>query len=307
MTALTIVTYHYVRPIGGSRYPNIKGLEIEGFRRQLDFLTTNYAMITPWQLIKAAKGETLPENACLLTFDDGYKDHFEFVFPELARRSLSGAFFPPAEAIEHRKMLPVNLVHMILACQTDIEKLIIDLRSECVGAGMSLCAFTNKWQELAKPSRYDPAEIVFVKRLLQHGLDARLREQISATLFRKYVSSDLTGFASEFYMDVSDCKELLAGNMYVGSHGNRHLWLEKETRKSQEEDIDESLRFLARLGATTCDWMLCFPYGSYNDDTLSVMRGKGAVIGLTTKSAVADTVNADFLILPRMDTNSFAQ
>jgi len=30
MTQLTIVMYHYVRPIKGSAWPKIKGLELEG-------------------------------------------------------------------------------------------------------------------------------------------------------------------------------------------------------------------------------------------------------------------------------------
>ena len=37
MSDLTIITYHYVRPIIDSKFPGIKGLEIEGFKRQLDF------------------------------------------------------------------------------------------------------------------------------------------------------------------------------------------------------------------------------------------------------------------------------
>ena len=31
MSKLTIVMYHYVRPINGSRYPEIKGLELDDF------------------------------------------------------------------------------------------------------------------------------------------------------------------------------------------------------------------------------------------------------------------------------------
>ena len=35
---LTIVMYHYVREIKNSKFPDIKGLEIENFRRQLNYL-----------------------------------------------------------------------------------------------------------------------------------------------------------------------------------------------------------------------------------------------------------------------------
>ena len=42
---ITIVMYHYVRPIQGSRYPGIKGLEYKLFEEQIDFLRKNYQII----------------------------------------------------------------------------------------------------------------------------------------------------------------------------------------------------------------------------------------------------------------------
>ena len=35
---LTIVMYHYVRKIKGSQFSNIKGLEFDAFKYQLDYL-----------------------------------------------------------------------------------------------------------------------------------------------------------------------------------------------------------------------------------------------------------------------------
>ena len=76
--------YHYVRPIKGSKFPGIKGLELDGFKQQLDYLTENFNIVSTEKVINAAKHSSpLPNNACWLTFDDGYKDHFKFVMPEL--------------------------------------------------------------------------------------------------------------------------------------------------------------------------------------------------------------------------------
>lgn len=78
MTELTIVMYHYVRPIVGSKYPGIKGLEVEAFKRQLDFLEEHYSIVSSEQVLDAiSKNSLLPSNACWLTFDDGYKDHYK--------------------------------------------------------------------------------------------------------------------------------------------------------------------------------------------------------------------------------------
>ena len=50
MNDLTIVMYHYVRNIKDSQYQNIKGLETDGFRRQLDYLSDNINIIKEMQL-----------------------------------------------------------------------------------------------------------------------------------------------------------------------------------------------------------------------------------------------------------------
>ena len=43
---LDIVMYHYVRPISKSRYPKIKGLELEAFKKQLDFFLKEKNLVT---------------------------------------------------------------------------------------------------------------------------------------------------------------------------------------------------------------------------------------------------------------------
>ena len=64
MSNLTIVMYHYVRPIRESEFPDIKGLELEGFNRQLDFLEQNYSIVTTEQVIAAVtKDKKLPKHA----------------------------------------------------------------------------------------------------------------------------------------------------------------------------------------------------------------------------------------------------
>ena len=95
MNKLTIIMYHYVREIENSKYPKIKGLEFSAFKRQLDFLENNFEIIDVQKLLDfASSSKNLPENSCLLTFDDGYKDHIEYVLPELLKRKIQGSFFP---------------------------------------------------------------------------------------------------------------------------------------------------------------------------------------------------------------------
>ena len=38
---VTIISYHYVRPIKKSKHPNLKGLEVNDFEKQIKFLKKN--------------------------------------------------------------------------------------------------------------------------------------------------------------------------------------------------------------------------------------------------------------------------
>ena len=48
---LTVVMYHYVRDLVHSRYPRIKGLQIELFREQVRFLQKHYNFVTVEQVL----------------------------------------------------------------------------------------------------------------------------------------------------------------------------------------------------------------------------------------------------------------
>jgi peptidoglycan/xylan/chitin deacetylase (PgdA/CDA1 family) len=307
--------YHYVRPIKGSRYPSIKGLELDSFKRQLDYLEQNFNLIKADTLIEHVKGKpALPANACLLTFDDGYKDHYLHVLPELKRRGLYGSFFPPVKPVKDGKVLDVNKIHFILSEQPDIKILINDLRtmlskSQCNFDSNTdeLKSFEFYWDEYAKPSRFDSKEIIFFKRMLQHILPDDVRSNICNILFQRYVCDDQSDFASQLYMSVDEVKELVHSGMYVGSHGYQHIWLNKETRDNQFVEIDSSLKFLADIGAPTKDWVMCYPYGGYNADTLDILSARSCCLGLTTKAGLAELRSDALLELPRFDTNEFPQ
>lgn len=308
MSQITIIMYHYVRPIKGSSWPEIKGLELEGFRRQLDYLLANFKVITAEDVINAVMfGEALPSNSCWLTFDDGYKDHLSYVLPELLKRKIQGSFFVPVKPIMERRMLDVNSVHHILASTHEVASLVSDLNNELRSSGFTEPELITYWNQYAVSNRYDSKEVVYFKRILQHVLPELVRNRIVSKLFQKYVERSESEFADLLYMTEVDIKELVNSGMYVGSHGYRHLWLNKEDRDSQKQEINRSLRFLSSVGASTENWIMCYPYGAYNEDTIGLLEKSNCAVGITTEVAKADLKTHHYLKLPRFDTNDFPQ
>ena len=86
-STINIVMYHYVREIKNSNYPNLKGLEYKDFKNQIDYFCKNFNVISNDDFIEIIKTKKIPSKPSIfLTFDDGYIDHFKYVFPYLKKK-----------------------------------------------------------------------------------------------------------------------------------------------------------------------------------------------------------------------------
>ena len=90
----------------------------------------------------------------------------------------------------------------------------------------------------------------------------------------------------------------------MGIHGYDHYWLGNLSEEKMKEDVDKALEIMDPF-IDKKQWVMNYPYGSYNDGVLNYIRGKGACLGLTTKVAVADLAQHGLLELPRLDCNDF--
>jgi len=305
--SLTIVMYHYVRDLEHSRYPEIKGLTTAHFKAQIDYIKKYYNVISGHDLLDAINsGSELPPRALLLTFDDGYSDHFTQVFPILDQEGIRACFFPSAKCILENEILDVNKIHFILASAPDKMELIENIFSMVAEyrTKFQLLNSDQYWKKLAVAKRFDTREVAFIKHMLQRELPERVRKAITNALFKKYVSSDERAFSQELYMSLDQLQCLYRHGMYIGSHGYNHYWLDHLERKEQETEICQSLEFLRRISGTTVEeWIMCYPHGAYNDSLLAVLADHGCTLGLTTKIGIADLEQHHPLALPRIDTN----
>lgn len=304
---LTIVMYHYVRDLRHSRFPRTKGLDVRDFRGQLDYLQRRHTVVSMEEVMYAAQGSPtdLPDDAVLLTFDDGFVDHYTTVLPLLDERGWQGSFFVPSGPVLERKVLDVHKLHFVLAAVENTETLVDELLEavEDYRGQYDLAEGEQYWHRLAQPGRFDPAEIIFIKRMLQCELPPRVREEIVNRLFETHVSSDEAAFAAELYLTLDQLRIMQRLGMHIGGHGETHCWLDRVGPEHREREIRVSLDLLTRVGADTEAWSFAYPYGAHDDALRSMLAAAGAKVGLTTEAARADLWRHKPLMLPRLDTN----
>jgi peptidoglycan/xylan/chitin deacetylase (PgdA/CDA1 family) len=304
---LTIVMYHFVRDLEHSRYPEIKGLRVEEFKEQLGYIEKYYNVVRMEDVIDAFDSgqDLLPPNPLLLTFDDGYIDHFTNVFPILNGKRMQGSFFPPSKAIKENRVLDVNKIHFLLASVSEKSKIVESIFSMLDELREEYPVQPNEHYQriVSTESRFDTSQVTFIKAMLQRELPEEVRKVIVDRLFRKYVTSDEAAFSSELYMNLDQIRCMNRNGMFIGSHGYDHYWIGTLDPGRQEREIDLCLGFLNEIGSALSDWVMCYPYGSYNDSLLEILNKRGCKLGLTVNVDIADLGQVNPLLLPRLDTN----
>jgi peptidoglycan/xylan/chitin deacetylase (PgdA/CDA1 family) len=112
----TIAYYHIV---SDQDVPHVKHLynfrTTHEFRRDLDVFLKLYRPITLHELLTSVRTrERLPENAFLLTFDDGFREMYDVVAPILVEKGISATFFLTTAFIDNADMAHHNKVSLLI-------------------------------------------------------------------------------------------------------------------------------------------------------------------------------------------------
>lgn len=255
---LSIVTYHYVRDLPNSRFPAIKGLHVDEFRRQVKRLSERFEMVS-WDSFRAyLEGRYRPRRPlCQLHFDDGLRDHHEAVLPILAEAGIEGVFFLITRCLEESWVALAHRNHFLLAA-TDFASLERRLH-ETIDALAPETSLDFATEEARRVYRWDSAEVARYKFLVNYRLPPPVRESVLEALFRT-TFPDEAGFARELYLGWPEVAELRSAGMVVGGHSHTHRALSTLPEAEQAADVRRCARVLdRRLGPGPHPFS--YPYG----------------------------------------------
>ncbi len=303
-----IVMYHYVREKKKNNFPNLNFLEFKEFRRQIKHFKKKYNILDNDQFCEILTSKKIPKKkSILLTFDDGYYDHYKYVYPELCKNKISGLFYPTVDTIERNVLLDVNKIQFILAKEKNRDKLL-----------EKIFKFLNKFKNEKKiisnigkiklKSRWDDKKTILIKRLLQYYLPKKIKNQILERLYNEIVGIEEKTLSKIFYINKKHIKEMNSNGMTFGGHGYKHFWLGKLKSIDQEKDIKKSINFFKKLKIYNSNFSFCYPYGSFNSHTIKILKNLKVKFALTTnKSSLTKNNIKKRFIIPRFDTNDFRQ
>lgn len=299
--SLTVMMYHYVRDSGDEAEAGsgIPGLPVTRFETQLDELARRHEMIGWPDLRAGLSGEkSLPPGACLLTFDDGLRDHYLNVFPALRARGLSGLFFALARGPGDGLALGHKL-HFLLA-RLGVERLRQAVWLRLTPQAQAAYARAEERHRASEHAGGESPEVGELKSVLQRELSPEAQGLLSQ-LFEEHIGPEAE-MAREFYLMQDQIAEMAADGMNFGGHSRSHPWFDWVDAPCQAEEISTSAAWLREIEAGP--WAFAYPYGGLSAESPGLLRAHDFAAAFTT---VEQVVHADPFFIGRWDGELFAR
>jgi peptidoglycan/xylan/chitin deacetylase (PgdA/CDA1 family) len=304
---MRFVTYHYVRPSPDRPPHGYYHLSLADFRRQLDRLDAEYDLLDRATFLDCVRGHSSPpDDALVLTFDDGLADHAEWVVPELTARDLFGVFFVPTGPLVGEGVLSVHRVHALAGRHggTDLRDALVEV---CREYGLADDGASGASGDDPYAGRETDDALTTFKRVLNFEVPYALLDDVLGDLERRFGTAPS---ADEYYCSRDQLREIRDAGMVVGAHSVGHPVLSRLAEDDQRDEITDSFGTLADVLSDHRAKLFAYPYGTertFTPETRALLDGVGCDAAFTTVSGEAsesDLRNRS-LAVPRMDCNEF--
>ena len=292
------VMYHYVRDNKLENTLNLQSLSIVNFKKQLDWLEGNFKPMSFNEYNKCIKENTpFPDNKFLLTFDDGLKDHYDHVYPELKKRNLWGMFYINSQVFLEKNPLAVHITHFIL------DKIGVEKYTQLIQSKLEKYNIKLEVSYFDEIYRYDDASYKAVKKIMNYELDYKIRDVIIDELFYDFFNSK-EQFCNDVYCNENEIEEMIKGGMVIGGHTHSHRVLSRLSSKEQFVELQRSADYLKNRYSIN-EPIFSFPYGhidTYNNKTLEHLHELNYHSAFNTVRGATCIIKSGKYELQRYDT-----
>ena len=261
---LLILTYHRVLPLNHpARQYEEKGMIVseQHFEMHLRLLGryATFMHLEDW-LRQREAGVALPRLTCVITFDDGWADNYDYALPILQRLKVPATIYLVTARIGSKQgFWPTNLARQLFAAWHVSNHQLI--------TGLSQALPTVAWpQDVPQHDRQD-AVSKLIDQLKKHYRD----EHIDAALAQVQGTN-----LSDPVVDLLDWEQVrsMAATSFInfGSHTRNHCRLNAQLPEQQldQEIVGSSSDIADKLGKVCVGF--CYPNGDASSDAMEKVR-----------------------------------
>ncbi len=284
-----VLMYHRVIPLSLMDDIHSTGgivTEASLFARHLSWLREEFNVLSVRELIELFDaGREIPSASCLLTFDDGWRDNYEYAKPLLERHCVPAMIFLPYDYINNeivfwQEELLARL--LVLSSSGDVRhqeylQLLTGLK-----AGAEKQSLRDYITNLKTKSYAEIASILNDLRNLQKDIEVDLSQ--------------------DRYLDWEQVEMMSRSVISFGSHTLSHRILTQIDAREAEHEILQSKRLLDQKIEGGVD-AIAYPNGNCSADVERMIGQAHYRIGFTTKPGYV-SILSNILSLPRINIHT---
>jgi len=254
---LLVVNYHRIGTSAGNLFDDGAFSAVpEEFDAQVAYLSRRFRLLSLSELLELSRNRfQFPERCALITFDDGYKDNFEFAFPILRKHSASAVFFVATDYVENPRLTWWDHIAYVIK-QTQRQTLVLDTNPPVM-------------IDLAKTPR--EKAILQILRVFKSASMANEAGFLSQLEQAAEVQVDRTALGRTLFMTWSNLNQLVASGMSIGSHTHTHQILAQLLEADQRQELGLS-RELLECHLRTPVLSVSYPVGGQDKFTATTKR-----------------------------------
>ncbi len=291
-----VVMYHYVWQDMQNVPGGIRPLLSTEFDTQLDFLESRYQIVSAESFLDRV-GEESDWPPCLLTFDDGTRDHADVVMPVLARRDLTGVFFIISDAARGKLMPTTHLVHWLLG--NDDEQIWKSLQAYASKDP----AMLGTAEDAKRIYHYESQTRGRIKYALNMSMTPKLARQFALSMLDRSGVTEKQ-LSRDWFSSRDQLGAMHRAGMTLAVHGRTHTSLQ-QLGPAIAEEIDDCSNFLTEITGKPPTWWAC-PFGGSGASTedhatmQNAMRKVG-IRGAVSTASSSVLAGCDVMSIPRVD------
>ncbi len=257
-SSVMILAYHtldtptFLREVLGITF------QIQDFISQMDYLAKHHPVLSMGELLSGLQGSaSLPSNAVVITFDDGYEDISRVAAPILTQKQLPATVFITPGSIGTQRSIWTNRLYGIIA-KSRVQRLKITFPDGQEGVYLFSDRISRQRSALQLSGR--------LKRIPEDDRE-QLLHQIA-----EWMETDPEDdpHAMLPMLDWDQVRALHQSGFTIGSHTCSHPILSRCSMERQWEELHQSKRLIEENIGDECQ-VLAYPNGGPDDYTTQTM------------------------------------
>jgi peptidoglycan/xylan/chitin deacetylase (PgdA/CDA1 family) len=245
---------------------------------------------------------TPARDLCLLTFDDGLKEHYTEVTPLLVEHGMQGIFFLITSCVQEQRVASVHMNHVLMATLDFAEYQQAFFQRLHTLTALASAAPQVDRQVAQRAYRWDTPEVAAFKYIFNFVLAAEVRDQVVRSLFLDYIAPEAS-FAPSWYVSWDEARAMQDAGMVNGGHSHQHQPLATLAPADLAWDIRTCQQLIQASLHPQTDWPFSYPYGkcsTFNAQTIAHLHALGISCAFCTEIG-SNAPGSDLFAIRRID------